>query len=196
MKVFKRNAIILTMIVFICAAVYLNWAYNKTDKSVSAVPTAVTNANKGTDKNASKDVDKNAANNDEKGAGLYYTKSSTDVSDYFAAVRLERKQARDTAMSTLNTAVETMSISQQARDNAVTKISDLSGAALRESEMESMIKAKGFSDCVVFLKDTAVIVTVASPKDGLNDTSVAQIADIILQETEMTLDQIRINEVK
>ena len=185
MKVFKRNAIILTMIVFVCAAIYLNWAYNKTDKSVSSVPTAVTNANK------------SASNKtDGSGAGLYYTKSNADVSDYFAAVRLERKQARDTAMSTLNTAVETMSISQQARDNAVSKISDLTGTALRESEMESMIKAKGFSDCVVFLKEDAVLVTVAPPKDGLNDSAVAQIADIIVQETEMTLNQIRIKEVK
>ncbi len=182
MKVFKRNAIILTMIVFVCAAIYLNWAYNKTDKSVSSVPTAEVNANKSADKND--------------GAGLYYTKSSADVSDYFAAVRLERQQARDTAMSTLNTAVETMSISQEARDNAVSKISDLTGTALRESEMESMIKAKGFSDCVVFLKEDTVFVTVAPPQDGLNDSAVAQIADIVVQETEMTLDQIRIKEVK
>ncbi len=182
MKVFKRNAIILTMIVFVCAAIYLNWAYNKTDKSVSAVPTAATNADKNIDKNGD--------------GGLYYTKAGSDVSDYFSAVRLERKQARDSAMSTLNTAVETMSISQQARDNAVAKISDLTETALRESEIESMIKAKGFSDCVVFLKDDTVFVTVAPPKDGLNDSAVAQIADIVVQETQMTLDQIRIKEVK
>ena len=177
MKVFKRNAIILTMIVFVCAAVYLNWAYNKTDKSVSAQQTP----------------EANVSNNE---SGLYYTKSGTDVSDYFSAVRLERKQARDTVMSTLNTAVETMSISQEARDGAVSKITVITDVSLCESEMESMIKGKGFKDCVVFLKDEAVVVTVASPENGLTDSAVAQIADVVLQETSMTLDQIRINEVK
>ena len=174
MKVFKRNAIILTMIVFVCAAIYLNWAYDNTGKSVSAVPKA----------------------EGAEGAGLYYAKPGEETSDYFAAVRLERQQARDAAMSTLNTAVETMSISQQARDNAVSRISDLTGTALRESEMESMIKAKGFADCVVFLKEDTALVTVAPPAEGLNDAAVAQIADIIVQETDMTLDQIRIKEVK
>jgi hypothetical protein len=30
MKKFKRNAVILAVLLFVCVAVYLNWAYNKT----------------------------------------------------------------------------------------------------------------------------------------------------------------------
>jgi len=176
-KVFKRNAVILTVIVFVCAAVYLNWAYSKSKVVDVPVPTE-------------------PAGSVGDAVGLYYQGEEVSVSDYFAVVRLDRQQARDTAMTTLNTAVETMSMSQQALDNTMAEIAGISEVSLNESEIESMIKAKGFADCVVFLKDDSIFVAVSSPEGGLNETSVAQIADIITQETEKTLDQIRIVEVK
>lgn len=177
-KVFKRNAVILTMIVFVCAAVYLNWAYNKSGKSSETLKPAVSASAGGT------------------GAGLYYEAKTAGNTDYFSAVRLERQQARDQAVSSLNSAVQTMSTSQQERDGAASQIKNITDTALNEKEIESMIKAKGFTDCVVFLKDNAAVVTVASPKDGLNETSVAQIADIVTQQTEYKLTQIKVNEVK
>jgi stage III sporulation protein AH len=176
-KVFKRNAVILTVIVFVCAAVYLNWAYSKSKVANAPIPTVpVGGVGDST--------------------GLYYEGEAVSVSDYFAVVRLDRQQARDTAMSTINTAVETMSMSQQALDNTMAEIVNISELSLNETEIESMIKAKGFADCVVFLKDESVFVAVSSPEGGLTDTSVAQIADIITQETLMSLDQIKIVEVK
>lgn len=179
MKIFKRNAIILTMIVFVCAAVYLNWAYNRSGKT-SSVSTGT-----GTNQSA-------AAG----GAGLFYESKQSGTTDYFSAARLERQQARDEAVSKFSAAVQTMSTSQQERDSAAAKMNSLTENALNEKEIESMIKAKGFTDCVVFLKDNAAVVTVAHPADGLNTASVAQIADIVTQQTKYALAQIKINEVK
>lgn len=177
MKVFKRNAVILTVIVFVCAAVYLNWAYSRGKVSPTPTPSAQT----GTVDEAS---------------GLYYEGGIVNVSDYFSAVRLDRQQARDAAMSVLNNAIETMSMSQEVMDSTAAEIAAITEISLNESEIESMIKAKGFDECVVFLKDDSVMVAVSAPVEGLSEVSVAQIADIILQETEMTLDQIRVVEVK
>ena len=181
MKIFKRNAVILTMIVFVCAAVYLNWAYSKSGKTASSTSTS-TSANK--------------ASTAAGGSGLFYESKTSGTTDYFSAARLERQQARDEAVSKLNTAVQTMSTSQQERDSAASKMNAMTETALNEKEIESMIKAKGFTDCVVFLKDNAVVVTVAHPADGLNSSSVAQVADIVTQQTKYTLAQIKINEVK
>ena len=33
MKAWKRNAVIATVLVFICAGVYLNWSYNQKEKT-------------------------------------------------------------------------------------------------------------------------------------------------------------------
>jgi stage III sporulation protein AH len=176
-KIFKRNAIILTMIVFVCAAVYLNWAYNRSGKTSGVSTGANQSAEAG-------------------GAGLFYESKKSGTTDYFSAARLERQQARDEAVSKLSAAVQTMSTSQTERDSAAAKMNSLTEVALNEKEIESMIKAKGFTDCVVFLKDNAAVVTVAHPADGLNSASVAQIADIVTQQTKYTLAQIKINEVK
>jgi len=175
-KVFKRNAVILTVIVFVCAAVYLNWAYSRS-------------------KEAAADT-KNPAGSVQEPSGLYYEGEVVSVSDYFSVVRLDRQQARDAAISQINEAIETMSMSQEALDNTMAQLMNISQLSLNEAEIESMIKAKGFADCVVFLKDDTVFVAVASPEGGLTETSVAQIADIITQETSASLDQIRIVEVK
>ena len=35
MKIIKRNAIILAAILFVCVAVYLNWAYNRQEETLS-----------------------------------------------------------------------------------------------------------------------------------------------------------------
>lgn len=183
MKVFKRNAVILTVIVFVCAAVYLNWAYSKSKEAAKTVDPAPAG-----------NVADSAGN--QTGLGLYYEGDAVSVSDYFSVVRLDRQQARDAAMNQINEAIETMSMSQQALDNTMAQIMNISELSLNEAEIESMIKAKGFADCVVFLKDNSVFVAVASPEGGLTDTSVAQIADIITQETAATLDQIKIVEVK
>ncbi len=178
MKVFKRNAVILTMIVFVCAAVYLNWAYNKTDKASGTV------------------AKQTVTSTDAGGAGLFFESKKSGTTDYFAAARLERQQARDEAISKLNSAVQTMSTSQQERDSAAAKIKAITETALNEKEIESMIKAKGFTDCVVFLKENAAVVTVASPPNGLNSSLVAQVADIVTQQTKYSLAQLKINEVK
>jgi stage III sporulation protein AH len=177
-KIFKRNAIILTMIVFVCAAVYLNWAYNKSEKTSGTSTTQGTSAATAG------------------GSGLFYESKKTGTTDYFSAARLERQQARDEAVSKFSAAVQTMSTSQQERDSAAAKMNSLTETALNEKEIESMIKAKGFTDCVVFLKDNAAVITVARPADGLNSSSVAQVADIVTQQTKYTLAQIKINEVK
>ena len=37
MKKAKRNIIIATVLVFVCAAVYLNWSYNRADETDTAL---------------------------------------------------------------------------------------------------------------------------------------------------------------
>jgi stage III sporulation protein AH len=56
--------------------------------------------------------------------------------------------------------------------------------------------AHGFSDCVAFISDAGVKITVPAPQAGLSTVDVAKITDVVTSETEFTAAQLKIIEVK
>ena len=118
----------------------------------------------------------------------------TTASDYFAAVRLSRQQARDSAVNLLQEAMaynETGKAAESAMD-----LEDIVQTALSEAQIESLIIAKGYSDCVAYMSPDGISVAVAAPEGGLQQADVAVIADIIMSQSEYTLDAIRVVEVQ
>ena len=196
MKILRRNAIIIAVILFVCAAVYLNWAYNRQEAELED----------GTAGRAgSAEVLADA------GDGLWYETPAapaaaapapaaaslgSEVADYFTSARLNRQKARDSAISTLREAAETESASQEAVDEALGAITAMAGYTVSEAEIETLITAKGFQDCIVFLSADSVIVAVPAPAEGLGDSAVSRITDIVLQETDLHTEQIKIIGVK
>ena len=194
MKILRRNAIIITVILFVCAAVYLNWAYNRQEAQLDA---------------ESQGRAESAASLSDTAEGLWYEAPETvsapvqaakspasEVTDYFTSARLNRQKARDSAISTLREAAETESASQSAVDEALGAITAMAGYTVSEAEIEALITAKGFQDCIVFLSADSVIVAVPAPAEGLGDSAVSRITDIILQETNLHTEQIKIIGVK
>ena len=59
---------------------------------------------------------------------------------------------------------------------------------------ENLVIAKGYADCVAFMGENSVSVVVSAAEDGLQTEDVAKIKDIILSETDYTVDQIKIME--
>ncbi len=186
MKLFKRNAIILTVAMFVCAAVYLNWSYGREELALDAM-----------------DAEETGIMSEElREAGLCYSgeaaeaEVSAGVSDYFAAARLTRSQARDSAIGLLRESAEMESVSQESKDKAMDEISVMAAWSLDEAQIESLIKAKGFSECVVSLDADSATVTLPAPTEGLSAAAVSRITDIIVSETSLTPEQIKIIEVK
>lgn len=203
MKIVKRNAIVLGVLFFVCCAVYLNWSFGqkgKTDDSQSATE----------DKAAETAAQVIAVNQADAGseAGLYFAGDSaaqtvdagglvqTDYSDYFAAVRLSRSQARDEATETLQMACSTTEASEEFIETATMQIMDIASWTMMEADLENLIMAKGFEDCVVYMTENGVSVTVPAPTEGLSDASVARITDVILTQTDYMADQIKIVQIK
>jgi stage III sporulation protein AH len=191
MKIFKRNAIIITVILFVCVAVYLNWSYNRPpvteDDSQAALDAQ--------DGSSSLFFDE-ASGPIEGGEEEVLSPETQAANNYFASVRLTRQQARDSAINTLREASELATASQTAKDEAIAAITVMAGYTVSEAEMEALIMAKGFKDCVVFLDDSSVIVTVPAPSEGLSESAVARITDIVLSETGLSTEQLKIIEVK
>jgi|LSQX01.3.fsa_nt_gb stage III sporulation protein AH len=185
MKLFKRNAIILTVVMFLCVAVYLNWSYNKNHNEE--------------DELSPEDVVYTEGSEDmESESGLIYQEEQyrDAVSEYFADARLTRQQARDSAITTLQEAAKLEGATQEAIDSTMNEITVMAAYSLSEAEIETLIKAKGFDECVVFLKDESAIIAVQSPQEGLSTSAVSRIMDTVLTETDLTTDQIKIIEIK
>ena len=173
MKSAKKNIIILTVLLFVCAAVYLNWSYNNRWGSADSSMVAAEDAAM-----AKADGDYTAAMSEKSGA----------ASDYFAKARLTRQTSRDQALSLLKTAAASEGASKETIDGAT--------YSMEETQMENELIAKGFSDCVVYIADSAVTVSVPSPADGLSAEQVAQITDIVTGGSGFTASQLNVVEIK
>ncbi|MDR3210007.1 MAG: SpoIIIAH-like family protein [Oscillospiraceae bacterium] len=202
MRSFKRNAVIITVVLFVCVAAYLNWSYSQED--------VLPDLNAGADAQQTMDIlaqDPNAGNADvnaNTGAsagvsegddtGLYYQAAS--VASYFAEARLARQQARDNAVETLASINNDAGASQEVVDSALSKIAAIAASTQKEAELEMLIRAKGFADCVVFVSEDGVKVTVPAPSTGLSAVDVAKITDIVTTETVFKAASLNIIEVK
>lgn len=185
MKNWKRNAVVAAVLVFVCAGIYLNWSYNQKDKVANLADTL----------DAEKVMGENMVLSDGE-AGLVETAGEDlgTASDYFAQVRLSRQTARDSAVETLQ---ETMAYAEDENTSeASTELNSIVNTSLAESQIESLVIAKGYTDCVAYMGDENISVAVSAPADGLTATDVALISDIVTSQTDYKLTQIRVIEVK
>ena len=188
MKTFKRNAVIITVLLFVCVAAYLNWSYNKTTDKTSAAAEV-------SPQNTSSSVAQAAPSASD--AGLYYKSDSTAVNkEYFDTARLNRQQARDAAAATLTSVSKTDGASKDMVDAALKEIAKIASNTVKEAQLEDLIKAKGFAECVIYISDDGVNVTVPAPLQGLSASSVAKITDIVTKQTTFKAADLKIIEVK
>ena len=165
----KRNVVTLTVLLFVCAAVYLNWSYNnRWGVSDQAMVEAEDQA----------------------------MLEQVSVSSYFATARLTRQTARDEALNLLEISAASEYASQETIDAAMATISAMAETSLLETQIENMLIAKDYADCVTYITENGITVTVPVPSEGLTAEAVARITDIITSETEFTMDQINIIEIK
>lgn len=180
MKTWKKNTIAAAALVAVCAGIYVNWLYTE-DQSVASVADTL---------NAEKvmSADLLVMNND-----VHVESENTTVSDYFAAVRLSRQESRDSAIGLLQEAMAYNTEAQAAESNS--KLESIIQTALCEAQIESLILAKGYADCVAYISDSGISVAVASPEKGLEQSDVAVIADIVMSQSDFELDMIRVVEI-
>lgn len=186
MKTWKKNMVAAAVLVTVCAGIYLNWLY--TDAEQTADLTDTLNSNKILSEDMlvlSGDAALDAAGED--------LGSDIAVSDYFAAVRLSRQEARDSAVTLLQEAFAYNEGSDAEQTNE--RLEQLVQTALTEAQIESLIIAKGYTDCVAYMSDEGISVAVAAPEGGLQQADVAVITDIVLTQSDYDVADIRVVEV-
>jgi stage III sporulation protein AH len=119
--------------------------------------------------------------------------AQTTASDYFAAVRLSRQEARDSAVSLLQEAMAYTEDAESSASNA--QLDNIVQTALCEAQIESLVIAKGYADCVAYIGEDGISVAVAAPEGVLQQADVAVIADIVMTQSSFKIDKIRVVEV-
>ncbi len=181
MKNWKKNLIAGAVLVAVCGGIYLNWVYTGGENTKNLEDTIHT------DKVMSDELLDLGDSNVPVGGG------SNTVTDYFAAVRLSRQEARDSAVSLLQEAMAYGDKEQIDKSNA--QLEAIIQTALCEAQIESLVIAKGYADCVAYMSDDGISVAVAAPEKGMQQADIAVITDIILSQSELTMSQIRVVEV-
>lgn len=179
MKTWKKNLVAGAVLVTVCAGIYVNWLY--TEDQAAANLTDTLNENKV----MSEDM---LVMDDGTNLGLDV---NTSTSDYFAAVRLSRQEARDSAVGLLQ---EAMAYDDQSAQTSA-QLEELVQVALCEAQIESLVIAKGYTDCVAYISENGISVAVATPEGGLKQQDVAVIADIVMTQSEYSFEDIRVVEV-
>lgn len=187
MKVWKKNMVAAAVLVTVCAGIYVNWLYTEENAAASLTDTL--------------DVEKVMSDDtlilsEDMAAIASGEDVATTSTDYFAAVRLSRQQARDSAVNLLQEAMA-YSAEESSKDvESAMELEEIVQTALSEAQIESLIIAKGYSDCVAYMSGEGISVAVSAPEGGLQQADVSVIADIVMAQSEYSLDDIRVVEVQ
>ena len=125
MSVWKRNLVVVAIVLFVGAAVYLNWSYGR-----------------------------------------------------------EASAAGDAGAQ------------QDIIDEANASIQAMAAVTMSEAQVENLVTAKGYGDCVCFINDNSASVVVSSTENGLSQNDVTKIMEIVKEKTGLTADKITVIETE
>lgn len=183
MKNWKKNLVAAAVLFTVCAGIYVNWLYSEDQATADLTDTL----------DADKILSPDTLVMGEDSSTNTNTVTNTR-SEYFSAVRLSRQEARDSAVTLLQEAMAYNDSAEAAQSNA--QLEQIVQTALCEAQIESLIIAKGYADCVAYITDEKISVAVAAPEGGLKQADVAVIADVVLTQSEFTMEDIHVVEVQ
>ena len=208
-QLWKRNAVVVAIALFVCAAVYLNWNYEqeaaagKTLGQSTMVGSETPDPllqNPGTDTQPSTDgkqpTDTAKQPTDGKQPEGEKKDGNTVSSGYFATARLNRQQARDSALSLLQDAAAQEGADETMKTQVNDTIQTMANSTVTEAQIENLVVAKGYTDCVAFIGEDSLSLAVSAPEGGLTASDTARIVDVVHQTAGFKADQIKIIEVE
>lgn len=199
-----RRATAVTLAAAMAVAVYLNWQYARDglDLGGEALTVVATMSESEpvlsgaiTDElmTEAEAVSSTAKNYGE--AQLVSVASDTGAK-FFEQARLKREKSHDEAMDTIQKSLRSAALTEEDKKAYAAQMKQNLEDLNAENEIETLVRAKGFADCLCFLQPGRADLTVMTSGDGLTAAQVAQIRDIVLSKTQLSAQNITVVEVK
>lgn len=202
----RRQFTLLTLVAALGVAVYLNWEYAKSDALLpddaqAAAADSGVSVSAGVEQETGALTDPLTTNtassegNKNYGDAQLVSIGQKSSDQYFDEARLSREKSRDEALDTLEKSLKKANLSEEEKAELTARLSGVVESITAESDIENLVKAKGFVDCVAFVDDGKVNVTVQTPGEGLDQEQVARIRDVVLSRCEVKAQDITVVEV-
>lgn len=207
-KLKSRGAATAVLTLALGAAVYLNWSFAReapglaVDAPADTVETSAAAAEVLTDPLAvetAADAEVSAEDAADKnyGEAQLVSVNKDSGTEFFESARLTRSKARDEALDALKKSLKDAKLSDEEKNELTTQLSARISNITLETKLETLIKSKGFADCVVNLEGSKANVTVMTDSDALTAEEVTRIRDALLSQCKgLTAQDITIVEVK
>lgn len=210
MKLGKKQLILTGLVLTLGAAVYLNWQFSSNTDLLSGADAVSVSKELGeaefvntssdkkvgessTEKSTVKSTAKETEKATEKNTNDKTTTTSLNSDEYFAQAKLEREETQDKIAEMTQDILESVEESDTAKTEAVTQAAQLATILEQQTNIESLIKAKGFEDCLVFIQNGECSIVVKDSK--LTDEDTLIIKDIVTGQTGISIDKIKISAV-
>lgn len=199
MKIGKKQLILTGLVLTLGAAVYLNWQFSgNTDLLSGSDAVSVSKelgeaefVNTSSDKKAGEST---APKSTEKSSSKESTASASKSSDeYFSQAKVNRQQTQDDIAEMTKKILESSEESDTAKAEAVAKAAELATVMEQQTNVESLIKAKGFEECMVFIQNGECSIVVRDSDLTADDALI--IKDIATGQTGITVDKIKVTAV-
>ncbi len=205
-----RRATAVTLAAALAVACYLNWQYARTDMDTVAVETAAaatsSASSAASDSSSSSsgqvtdalltEAEAASAANKNYGEAQLVSVANDTGSQFFDEARLKREKAHDEALDTIQKTLKDSSLSDAEKAEYTAQMTANLEDINAENEIETLIKAKGFADCLCFLQSGRADLTVMTSGEALTAAQVAQIRDIVMSKSNVTAQNITVVEVK
>ncbi|MDO4731647.1 MAG: SpoIIIAH-like family protein [Clostridia bacterium] len=206
MKFGKRQLILAALVVALGAAVYINWQFTD-NKSLVATNAASSTKELGqatyVDANVSQEETPAQPTNTSEQPHPQATSETpsqdsaqnSSSSDYFAQAALSRQQTKDSSTDALKEVVESPKSTDEAKVKATEEMAQMAKNTEIECNIENLIRAKGYQNCVVFIQNGECSVVASAPQ-GLLESDTIVIKDIVCGQSGINYDKIKIIQVK
>lgn len=185
----KRQIILSALVLSLAAAVYLNWKF-ASPREFAPENTATSTKELGQAQFVNNTVDGNKV---ETNSDLEQKdKDDPQKSEYFEKTRAERKKARNEATENIKEILDDVKSSDTVKAEAVKKASEIAQKIEEEANIEGLVRAKGFKECIAFIQNDECSVVVGG--QNLTEALATQIKDIVCSQGKISIDKIKIIE--
>jgi stage III sporulation protein AH len=200
MKYGKRQLILASLVLALGAAVYLNWQFAGTGVQVEESSAETSSAlgaaqlvNNNYVETVSDGVESTAGEVSEPDAEATQGEASevaAPAAEKLSDARMTRQTARDEAVEMLEDILNDAEADSAVKEAAVSEASAIAQNILKETNIESLVAAKGFSECVAYINDNTCTIVVNGDMEDAQNALIVR--DIAAAETGFSADQIKI----